>query len=294
MLIVLAACTPAKDPPPATVNVVAQLMLVAQTQSVSPGAEVQILARYTGTDGARTNVVPALTSLNPTLAEVTTAGMVRAIAPGTARILATYQGVSDTAVLNIVADSSALARLYLKPDSIELSVGQSANLALEGRSLRGDLLSLGAHSWSLTNTSTGSLVGTTYEARAWGTTRATATINGVVSNPIEIAVIRSGSFYGAENHFGSGSGSLKEKNGQLFIRLGSNFISQSVPDARVYLSNSEVGPAVRNNGIEIALLRNTRGAQTYAVPAGVSIGQYRYLVIYCKQFSQSVVVTPLN
>jgi hypothetical protein len=84
------------------------------------------------------------------------------------------------------------------------------------------------------------------------------------------------------------------KNGQLVIRFESDFTCQSVPDARVYLSNTATGSQVDDNGIEIALLRSFRGRQSYLVPASVRISDYPYCVVYCKQFSQGVLTTPIN
>ena len=290
-----ASCSPKIDPAPPAVQTVATLRLSPRVQSVSPGAALSFVATFTSADGGRSTIVPSLTSLQPSLVRVTTAGMAEALAGGTAMVIATHMGVSDTATINIVTDSTSLASIAISPDTFEINRGATATLPVLGRNLLGQEVSLsGTPSWTLTNPGLGSVNNGTFTGNNWGTTKVTARVGDISSNMAEVAVVRRGSFYGVENHYGSGSATVKVKNGQIIIRLEDDFLCQSAPDLRVYLSNAEVTRAVAQQGVEIALLRSLRGRQGYLVPASVDISQYAYLVIYCRAFSQGVLSTPLQ
>jgi hypothetical protein len=298
LLFLLSQCTPKKDAAPGQVASLERFRLSPRTQSVGVGGIATYTAQYTNTSSEVTNLVPDLVVVNSNIATITEANKVKGLAAGSTLIISSYKGISDTVSLTVVQDSSTLANLYLTPrDTVELRKSESVNLAIEGRDLLGRVITSPLVNFSSTVPTIGNVVTsgqTRFVASEWGTTKLTATSGNVVSTPLEIAVIRKGSFQGTEGHFGSGTVVTKMKNGQLIIRFESDFTCQSVPDARVYLSNTATGNQVDDNGIEIALLRSFRGRQSYLVPASVRISDYPYCVVYCKQFSQGVLTTPIN
>lgn len=295
LVALVVACGPKIEPAPPAVATTASLTLSPRVQSVSPGTSLSFVATYVNADGSRTTLVPALTSLQPQLLSVGANGSAQAIAAGTAMVVARHEGLADTATINIVADSLGLARISITPDTLEVSRGSTTTLNLAGYNLLGQTVSLSTTpSWSLSSSGIGRVSNGVFTATNWGTTLVSARVGEVVSNPTEVAVVRRGSFRGAENHYGSGSATVKVKNGQVVIRLEDDFLCQSAPDLRVYLSGAPEMRAVFNQGIEIALLHSLRGRQTYLVPANVNISQYPHLVVYCRAFHQAVLTTPLQ
>ena len=53
-----------------------------------------------------------------------------------------------------------------------------------------------------------------------------------------------------------------------------------------YLDAAHEAPSVPGNtNINLGLLSSSSGAQSYSVPAGVSLGDYSYVLIHCEQFN---------
>lgn len=295
LILAVSACTPPKDPPPAVVNQQATYKLSPRTQSTQVGGEVQYQAVYTGADGSVLNVTPALVSLNPSLAEITADGKVKALAAGSVGIISAYRGLSDTVNLNIVQDSTQLASIYLTPDTSEVIQGQSMTLQAEGRDLAGRIIPITGLTLVPSVNGIGLISGLQFTGQQWGTTNVTAVANGIRSNPVELAVVRKGSFRGIEGHSGRGAVTVKLKNGQVIIRMEQDFVCQQVPDPRVMLSNTgEGGAAISRGGIELAILRMWNGRQSYLAPTNVGLGDYRHCVVYCRQFSQGVITAELR
>ena len=114
----------------------------------------------------------------PNVATVSASGLVTAIAPGVAVVLATVEGVTASSVITVRVP--AIASLTLTPASTTVEAGQGVQLAVTARSSSGELLNNRVITWSSSNeqvafvSSTGLVVGT----RA-GTAVITATSEGV-------------------------------------------------------------------------------------------------------------------
>lgn len=298
LLFLVSQCTPKKDAAPDKVAALETYKLSPRTQSVGVGGIATYTAQYSNTNSEVSNLVPDLVVVNTNIATVTEANKVKGVAAGSTLIISSYKGINDTVSLTVVLDSSSLASLYITPtDTVELKKSESVNLSIEGRDLLGRVIASPLVSFNSTAPTIGNVITsgqTRFLANEWGTTKVTATSGNVVSNPLEIAVIRKGFFQGTGGYSGSGTIVSKVKNGQLTIRFESDFICQSAPDLRVYLSNRATGNQVDDDGVEIALLRSRNGRQSYLVPASVRISDYAHCVIYCKQFSVAVLTTPIN
>jgi hypothetical protein len=74
-----------------------------------------------------------------------------------------------------------------------------------------------------------------------------------------------------------------------------NLDTDNGPDLKVYLSPVEPN---RGNlvagGLKLGDLKGNRGNQSYAVPAGTDLGQYKSVVIWCERFSVAFGVAPLG
>lgn len=114
----------------------------------------------------------------PNVAAVSSTGVVTAIAPGTAVVLATVEGVSALATITVALPS--VATVSLSPLLPTIDVGQSVQLSATTRALNGDVLTGRVVTWRTSNeqvafvSSNGLVVG----ARA-GTATITATAEGV-------------------------------------------------------------------------------------------------------------------
>lgn len=291
------ACEPKKDPAPNQIDQVEQYALSPRVTSIGIGQVATFTASFTAKNGTRSAVTPSLIVLDTAKAVSLGNGQIRAKAAGTVSIISQYRTINDTVRLQIIADSSSLASLVLTPDTVELLKNETVALRLTGKDLRGNTIAVGPTtvSYHLSNPLAGRLDGSTFTALNWGTTLAYAKVGNVTSAPIELAVIRKGSFRGIEGHSGRGAVVVKMKNNQVVIRYETDFLCQYVPDARVYLSNTpEGGSRIAQGGIELALLRSFNGRQSYIAPSNVQIGDYAHAVVYCRQFSQGVLTAPIQ
>jgi hypothetical protein len=75
--------------------------------------------------------------------------------------------------------------------------------------------------------------------------------------------------------------------GERVLRL-EEFATDNGPDVNVYLSTAAPdAPAgdFRKDFVDLGDLKGNIGSQNYAIPAGVDLGRYRTVVIWCVRFS---------
>lgn len=89
-------------------------------------------------------------SENPDIATVSDQGVVTAVAPGTARIAASAEGVSGLATVHV--SPKAVRSIVITPSSLQLRVGQSARLQAATYDGNGNQLTGRSVSWSSNNT----------------------------------------------------------------------------------------------------------------------------------------------
>ncbi len=90
------------------------------------------------------------------------------------------------------------------------------------------------------------------------------------------------------NSFASASGERVSGTAKIYL-TGNNyqlslesFSSTNGPALKVYLSK-EQQPV---NFVNIGDLKSTSGNQVYDIPSGVNVKDYKYVLIYCQQYSQ--------
>jgi uncharacterized protein YjdB len=174
-----------------------------------------------------------------------------------------------------------VATVTITPAVQELTLNATIGLAVVAKTNNGIILTGKTFTWQSAHSVIAEVDATTgnITAKGYGTTTVTATADGIQSAPAEIQVIRAGTFTGNSQ----GTAKLKIENGILKVQTGANFdTSTSAPDLRIYLSNSGNGTT---NAIEIATLNQRSGAQSWNIPTNVNITSYRYVVVWCKQFS---------
>lgn len=110
---------------------------------------------------------------------------------------------------------------------------------------------------------------------------------GFVSTAVALAFLAtpalagSGTFKGASGHTTKGSVTVTEAGGTLTVKLGSNFFLDGAPDPYVALGN---GASPIKGGL-IALLKNTKGGQSYSIKATGALSKATHVVIWCKKYS---------
>lgn len=84
----------------------------------------------------------------------------------------------------------------------------------------------------------------------------------------------------------AGTAILTDSLGSLYLTFSSDFSTSPGPDLYVYLTETGEAPtAPGNDDYEIALLSSPSGAQTYTLPSSVSLNDYDYVTIHCKQYN---------
>ena len=78
----------------------------------------------------------------------------------------------------------------------------------------------------------------------------------------------------------NGDAHLFNDNGTWKLYL-TNFSTNNGPDLHVYLATTQDAA----NFIDLGLLRSTSGDQVYNIIGNPSLASYKYIIIWCKQFS---------
>ncbi|CAN5803625.1 hypothetical protein BH20CHL1_BH20CHL1_03400 [soil metagenome] len=113
--------------------------------------------------------------------------------------------------------------------------------------------------------------------------------------PVEFvpAVVRSGSFYGADDfHFGSGSALIIETEPGVYVLRFENFSVQNGPDLFVYLSTSPDGYG--DGSYSLGQLKATDGSFNYDIPPGIDPWSYGSVIIWCEPFAVLFATAPLG
>lgn len=183
---------------PVTVNArpVSQVRLSPTTATVQAGATTALVANPV--DATGTTVPGRTISWNtsaPAIATVTSQGVVAGIAPGTATISATVDGVAGTAVVTVTA--VPVATVTITPTSGSLVVGQTLQLSAATASATGQTLTGRVVTWTSSASSVASVSSTgLVSAVAAGTATITATSEGrtatvqITVSAIPVALVR--------------------------------------------------------------------------------------------------------
>jgi hypothetical protein len=97
--------------------------------------------------------------------------------------------------------------------------------------------------------------------------------------PSAAVLLREGTMVGS-GHTVSGTVKVYDDGGQKIV-VFDPFTSQNGPDLKVYLSTDEVASEYLNLGA----LKSTTGKQTYLVTGMPDFDEYKFVLIWCEQFS---------
>ncbi len=230
------------------------------------------------------------TSSNPDVAIIDDNGTVTALQVGDTFISASAMGITSNVIMVSVTDDQNVVALVEvnSPDDIQIiSPGEVLQLSARPLSVVGEQLPVEV-AWESEDINVAivnqdGLVSAIRE----GTVRIIAS-SGNARGFFELTVgtamsfSRSGMFEGLNGYRTSGSVTLDANNdGSITLNLGNDFSAQNGPGLYLYLSNSSDGVA---GGLEIAALRNTRGADSYDLPSNIELDDFAHVILYCKPF----------
>ncbi len=229
-------------------------------------------------------------STNTAVATITSGGMTTAVAAGQSVITATVNGIVASSSLT-VTNNSAVASVTLSPANfLEIKLNQIGQLTAVARNASGNVIPNAPLSWTNDNTSFVNVANAgQVTATAYGTSNVKVSSMAVQSNSVMVQVMRAGEFQ-VQN--AQGMAKLKFENGVLKLFTTADFgVSNGAPDLRIYLTNSATNVT---GGVEIATLNIRTGAQSWVLPASVTISQYRYAMVWCRQFGGNYGRADLN
>jgi hypothetical protein len=292
LLAIMIACTFAackkagEDVPVAPVVIVPErLEITPTTSSILTGQTAQFTIKYYNNVGvlAATPAGIVWSSSNTGIATVNQTGLATAVAVGQTNIKAMYNTISATVAVTVVVNSNVLSTVTITPSATqEILLNGTVNLSAVGTNLAGGVISGLTFNW-ISDATTSVQVSSAGVATglAYGSANVTATANGIQSAPLMVQIIRQGNFAGQNS---AGMAKLKIENGTLKLQTSSTFSVASAPDLRIYLTNT---PTIIAGALQIAPLSTagqTMGARSWNVPAGITITQYRYALVWCAQF----------
>jgi uncharacterized protein YjdB len=198
------ATSPANVGLPETLRV----SLAPKFDTLVTGATRQLTARVSNTLNEPRDHAVDWRSENPSVASVSTSGLVAAIAPGTARITASAGGPADTATLVVIAQAPPIT---ITPGAVQVILGDTLRLVLSSSGTAGSVaMSATAARWASSDSSIASVSAdgvvtsvdegfATITAQASGTT-ATADVQ-VVKSPVSSVTVSppNASIYPADN-----------------------------------------------------------------------------------------------
>ncbi len=101
-----------------------------------------------------------------------------------------------------------------------------------------------------------------------------------VFDETKATLLREGTWMGSGSYAVSGVAQVYDDKGKKVLLL-TDFSSSNGPDLRVYLSTTTGAASFVNLG----KLKSTSGKQTYDIPDGTDIDQFKFALIWCQQFS---------
>ncbi|MEP1231331.1 MAG: DM13 domain-containing protein [Litorimonas sp.] len=118
----------------------------------------------------------------------------------------------------------------------------------------------------------------------------TETAEKVVAAVTEATPVSIGTFSGRSDHVTNGGVSIVKKDGGYHLMLDDAFFLDGAPDPVVALGNN--GEYKVEN--KLGPLGNTKGAQSYAIPANMNPADFTEAYIWCEKFSVPLGIATLK
>jgi Electron transfer DM13/Bacterial Ig-like domain (group 2) len=283
MVLVISFSCSKKTPDTPVAMVPERLTLSAVNESILIGGTTSFLIKYFNGLGVEAAVPAGIiwSVSNPAIATVDQQGMATGVSVGQTEIMITYKTITAKALLNVVANNTQIAVVEIAPNPIDLLLNENITLTAMVKNINGDLIPGKTITWETDSVEYADINATSglATAKGYGTAHITAIADGIKSSPALVHVIRRGDFSGMSSN---GMAKLKIEGGVLNLQTTSGFlVSTGPPDLRIYLGNNNTNI---DGAVEVASLTDRSGAQTWNLPASVKILDYRYVIVWCKQF----------
>ncbi len=170
--LLLTACRASEITPPPPAHLVS-VTISPSSSSIAPGTTTQLSAMANYDNNAHLNVTTLVvwTSTTPAVAVVNSKGLVAAAAPGSTTINATYQGMSESAVVT----ASVPTAITVSPPDPTIASGTAIQFSATGTLANGATQDLSAYvTWNSSDTSIASINSTGLAQAAASTTGSTA------------------------------------------------------------------------------------------------------------------------
>ena len=116
----------------------------------------------------------------------------------------------------------------------------------------------------------------------------------LLGNPLSSSaaekVIAKGTLTGIADHGAQGSVKIVRTGSGVTVRFGGDLSFDRVPDA--WLAFGKNGKLVESS--YVAMIKANQGAQSYAVPARLTIGDYDTVYVWCRKFNVGIGAAKLN
>ncbi len=279
-LIAIFSCSKKSADTP-IVMVPERLEINPASNSIKVGETATFSLKYFNTLGEEAPLPSGIvwSSSQVNVATISAAGVATAIGGGQTEIMAKRNSIEAKALLTVVSTDNEIATISIEPVGKELILNETTTLVAVARNINNQVIPGKSFTWQGSNNAVVQLSASgAVKGLAWGTSDIQASAEGKVSSPVMVQVIRRGNFSGAGS---KGTGKLKFENNILKLQTSSDFsVAGGPPDLRIYLGNNSGNVS---GAVEIGTLNIRTGLQTWNIPASVTIGQYRYAIVWCKQ-----------
>lgn len=270
------------------------LALNPKSVNLTVNQTTSIQATFTDEQGVDRSNTLQWSSSKPTVASVTNAGVVQALAPGQSWIVVSVPGViKDSTLITVTTDPNQVAKVEITAPQNAITVGNSLQFTASVKNAAGQTLSNKTITWS---TSNASIIGINAaglaSANAAGTAQISATVEGIVSLPFSVEVTanssnakRTGTFRGNSSYNVSGTAVLEQAGTALKLTFEDNFRSSNGPQLGIFLAKNAPAVLTASNSVSLGNLKSTSGKQEYNVPNNVKISDFDFVVVYCIPFN---------
>ncbi len=270
-----------------------KLTVTPVTVSLTTGQTFALSATYTDEAAIDQSAQVQWRSSAPSIASVSTVGLVTAKIPGQIWAVALAPGgLADSTLVTVVQNENAVASVAVVAAQTVINIG--ATLQFSAKAFNSSNQEIGGQTvtWASTNDNVLSISATGLATGVGaGTASVTASVAGVNSLPLAIQVVptngisRTGTFMSSNGYSTKGAATLQQTANELTLILGNDFHASNGPQLGIFLAKNASGSLNAQNSLSLGNLEKNDGAQQYAVPAGVSLQDYDYVVIYCIPFN---------